>query len=121
MSNTKKKTKKEYFEQIKANYNLTEDEVEFIDHEIELLDRKNASGGDRKPTKAQEANEAIKTEILDSMTPNRLYTISEMLKVFACCSDLSQNKVNALVKQLKDEGKVVRTEDKGKAYFTKAD
>ena len=32
MANNKKMTKKDYFEQIKAKYNLTADEVKFIDH-----------------------------------------------------------------------------------------
>ena len=36
--------------------------VEFIDHEVELLTKKNA--GDKKPTANQVANESIKAEIL---------------------------------------------------------
>lgn len=120
MTNTKKMTKKDYFAQIKANYNLTEDEIKFIDHEVELLDRKNASG-EKKQTKAQLENEEIKNNILSAMSANTAYTVSDMLKSFICCADLSQNKVNALVKQLKDEGRVVRTEEKGRALFTKVE
>ena len=44
----KKMTKREMFEQIKTNYNLTDAEKAFIDHELELLAKKNAS--ETKPT-----------------------------------------------------------------------
>ena len=37
MSNAKKMTKREMFEMIKANHNLSADEIAFIDHELELL------------------------------------------------------------------------------------
>ncbi len=118
MANTEKKmTKREFFEGLLAKYPLTQKEIDHIHHELELLDRKNASG-EGKMTKTQTANMAYKAEILAEMVPNRIYTITEMCKVLHACADLSQNKVNALVKQLKDEGKVIRTEEKGKAYFT---
>ena len=39
----KKMTKREMFEQIKANYQLTEAERAFIDHELELLAKKNSA------------------------------------------------------------------------------
>jgi len=121
MANTEKKmTKRERYEDMLAKYPFTEDEVKFIKHELELLDRKNASG-EGKMTKTQTANVAYKAEILSAMSPKTAYTVSDMLKSFACCVELSQNKVNALVKQLKDEGKVVRTEEKGRAYFTKVE
>jgi hypothetical protein len=35
-------------------------------------------------------------------------------------SELSGNKISALVRSLKLDGRVIRTEEKGKAYFTKA-
>ena len=40
---TKKMTKREYFTQIMENYNLTEDERNFIKHELELLAKKNSA------------------------------------------------------------------------------
>ena len=88
---------------------------------IEVTEKKNASkGGEKKLSKEQIANEEIKSNILNEMEAGKSYTISDMLKSLTCCEMLSQNKVNALVKQLKDEGKVIRTEAKGKAYFTLA-
>ena len=126
MANTNKKpTIVENFKDIIAvleeNGLLTEDRKAFLEKRIEVTEKKNASkGGEKKLTKEQEQNEVYKTEILAEMEKDKSYTISDMLKIFACCETLSQNKVNALVKQLKDAGKVVRTEVKGKAYFTLA-
>ena len=116
MTNTSKKmTKREMFEQIKANYALTADEVAFIDHELELLAKKNST--DKKPTATQLANEGIKTAILNHMEVGKGYTITDFIKSVAECSELSTPKVSALVKQLKDDGVIERYEEKRKAYF----
>ena len=116
MTNTSKKmTKREMFEQIKANYALTADEVAFIDHELELLSKKNST--DKKPTATQLANEGIKTAILNHMEVGKGYTITDFIKSVAECAELSTPKVSALVKQLKDDGIIERYEEKRKAYF----
>lgn len=113
----KKLTKTQMFNQIKAH--LTDkDEIAFIDHEIELVTKKNASKSS-KPTKKQEANADIKTALYEAMEDGKPYTIGEMQKAFDCLADLTNQKVSALVRQLKDEGKVERTEIKRVAYFTK--
>ena len=116
----KKMTKREKFEmlakiaEVKANPMLTE----FIEHELELLAKKNASG-EGKLTAVQVANNGIKEEILECMAkePNRLFTISEMMKLFPCCAELSNKRVSALVRQHKEDGKVERLEEKRKAVF----
>ena len=89
--------------------------VEFIDHEVELLSKKNSA--EKKPTAQQTANEGIKTAIVEGMEPNRLYTITEIIKEIPECADMTNQRVSALVRQLVDAGKVKRTEDKRKAYF----
>lgn len=119
MSN-KKMTKREKFEML-ANLDAVKDNAvlsEFIAHELELLAKKNASGAG-KQTATQKANEGIKDEILECMAnePNRLFTISEMLKAFECCTELTNQRVSALVRQLVADGKVERVEEKRKAYF----
>lgn len=119
MANEKKLTKREKFERLLAKPEVQADKVsvEFIEHELELLAKKNSS--EKKPTATQLANETLKDEILECMVlePNRLFTISEMLKVFPCCADLTLPKVSAMVRQLKEDGKVERVEEKRKAYF----
>ena len=120
MANIKKLTKRDYFNQlkdlneVKANPEL----VKFIEHELELLAKKNASG-EGKMTAAQLANEGIKAEILECMEkePNRMFTISEMQKEFPCCIELSNQRISALIRQLKEDNKVERIEDKRKAFF----
>ena len=127
MSNTNKKPTiidnfNDILNVLEENGLLTDERKAFLEKRIEVTAKKNASGsnGEKKLTKDQEQNEVYKTEILNSMEIGKSYTISDMLKMFVCCEGLSQNKVNALVKQLKDSGKVIRSEVKGKAYFTLA-
>ena len=92
--------------------------VDFINHELELLAKKNSA--DKKPTAQQTANEAIKSAIVEAMEANRLYTVTEIQKSVDECADLSNQRVSALLRQLKDDGVIVRTEDKRKAYFSLA-
>ena len=117
MANEKKMTKAQMFAQIKANHNLTADEVAFIDHELELLAKKNSA--EKKPTAQQTANEGIKTAILDGMESGKAYTITEIIKSVPECADLTNQRVSALMRQMVENGTVARTEDKRKAYFTK--
>ena len=91
--------------------------AEFYKHELELLDRKNTV--DKKPTKTQKENEAIKTVILESMEADRLYSISEMLKEFPACADMSNQKLSSLVRQMVTDKQVERLEEKRKAFFRK--
>ena len=90
----------------------------FVAHELELLSKKNSS--EKKPTAQQTANAGIQTAILENMEVNRLYTITEIIKSVPECADLTNQRVSALIRQLVDAGKVVRTEDKRKAYFSLA-
>ena len=117
MANTKKMTKREMFEQIKANYNLNADEIAFIDHELELLAKKNSA--EKKPTAVQVANEGIKTAIVDAMEVGKKYTVTDLMKSVPACADLSNQRVSALVRQLVNDEILIRTEDKRKAYFHK--
>lgn len=123
MANTKKMTKKDYFAIIRAAYPATaenyDEVIAFIDHEVELLNRKNSA--EKKPTAQQTANEGIKTAIAEGMEPNRLYTVTEIQKEIPACAELSNQRVSALLRQMKDDGIVVRTEDKRKAYFSLAE
>ena len=116
----KKMTKMQKFEMlskldaVKSNPMLSE----FVAHEMELLSKKNSA--DKKPTAQQTANAGIQTAILENMEVNRLYTITDIIKTVPECADLTNQRVSALVRQLVDAGKVIRTEDKRKAYFSLA-
>ena len=125
MSNTKKMTKREMFEQIKANHVLSAEEVAFIDHELELLAKKNSA--DKKPTAVQVANEGIKQAILDGMEDDVLYTITDLIKSIPELNEKTNQKVSSIVKQMyadEDKGQnvndfpLIRVEEKRKAFFS---
>jgi hypothetical protein len=120
MANTKKMTKKDYFAILRASYPATaenyDEVIAFIDHEVDLLNRKNSA--EKKPTAQQAQNEVIKTAIAEGMTANRLYTVTEIQKEIPECAELSNQRVSALLRQMKDDGIITRTEDKRKAYFS---
>lgn len=119
MANTTKMTKRDYFTAILSKYPLTDAEKAFVEHELELLAKKNSA--DKKPTAQQTANEGIKTAIAEGMTPNRLYTVTEIQKEIAECAELSNQRVSALLRQMVADNVVIRTEDKRKAYFSLAE
>lgn len=101
--------------------------VEFINHEKELIAKKNTT--DRKPTKVQVANVELAKNILEVMNCGQIYTVSEILKNLND-SALTQSKISAVIRPMltvtKDgtvnpNGVIERFEEKGKAYFRKLD
>lgn len=117
---SKKMTKREKFEMLKAIPQVAENSmlIEFIDRELELLARK--SGTAKKPTPTQVANESIKKAILENMEPNMYYTVTDIQKKVTACADLSNQKVASLTNQLVADGLVVKTTDKRKSLFSLA-
>ena len=114
----KKITKRESFTEIKGILEELGKErlVKVMEHELELLAKKNSA--DKKPTAVQIANEGIKSVILDTLADSgKMMTISEMQKANEELAEMSNQRISALVRQLKEEGKVERIEDKRKAYF----
>lgn len=119
----KKMTKREMFVQIKSH--LTDaDEIKFVDHEIELLDKKSGKGADKKLTPEQEKNEKVKEGILNALDGGVQMTISQMIKevpeIGEIFPDASNQKISALVRQLVRALVVERVEVKGVSYFRKA-
>jgi hypothetical protein len=119
----KKMTKKERFMQILNNYDLKADDIDFINHEIELLEKRNSNGGDKKPTAKQLENADLKTVILDFLAdnPDTKFTITDMWKdipVLANNPEMSNQRISAIVRQLVMDKLVIRDEIKRKAYFS---
>lgn len=119
MANSTKLTKAQKFAMLKEIPAVKENAtlVEFIDHELELLAKKNSA--DKKPTAQQTANDGIKAEILEGMAEGKLYTITDLIKEIPACADLTNQRVSALIRQLMANGSVERVEEKRKAYFRK--
>lgn len=128
-------TKKEYFAIVKgiveqSNANNKADIVAFLDHEVELLDKKS---GKSKATPTQAANivtlNVIKEVLADRdkpatitelLTDARLQSYTETTKDGEKTIAMTNQKLSSLVKKLVDAGEVVRTEEKKKAYFSLA-
>ena len=117
----KRITKRDYFNELKelvANLNR-EDLVAFINHELELLDKK---ASNKTPSKTQVENENIKNVILATLIDiAKPSTITDIQTANTDLANLSNQKISALLTQLVNENKVVRTVDKKKAYFTIAE
>lgn len=119
-----KLTKKDNFMrviEVLENKGLT-DLVAVMQHEIDLLDKK---ASNKTQTKTQKENETIKELILAELekvgTP---VTITELIAespAIAKATGNSNQKVSALMTQLKKSGAVVRTEDGKKALFSIAE
>ena len=96
------------------------DLVAFIEHEIELLDKKNTA--ERKPTAKQVENAGFKADIVTYMEQGVLYTSADLTKSVPALVEagISANRVTAMLTQLVNDGAVVKTVDKRKSYYSLA-
>ena len=123
MANSKM-TKKDWFATIRAmvegSGNEREDEIlAFIDHEVELLEKKSAQSGQ---TKTQKENVEVVAKIENALREvGKAVTITELQTASEEMGAYSNQKLSALLKQMVSKGTVVRTEDKKKAYFSLAE
>ena len=113
-----KKTVVQMYEEIKAVPGLTAEQIAFLDKRIEITQKKNASGSgeNAKPTKTQIENEGIKNTIVSALTTTPT-SITNLIKSSADLAGYTNQKVSALLTQLLNEHRVVRTEVKGKAHY----
>lgn len=124
MTNTsnRKPTKRDRFNALLAIPAVSKDVelVEFINHEIELLDKKNTA--ERKPTAKQVENAGFKADILAWMEPDTKYLSADVAKGVPSiiAAGISPNRVTAMLTQLVNDGAVIRTEDKRKSYYSLA-
>lgn len=124
MAETKKVTKKEYFAQLREIVKDNAELVAFIDHEVELLTKKNSGNSQ---TKVQKENEKLCDMLVNELAKigkpisiTDFMTSSEVVKNYTLENGrpLSNQKISALFKQLVESNKLVRTEDKKKAFFS---
>lgn len=112
----KRLTKKDYFKELREMVGNRQDLVDFIDHELELLDRKSSKSAE---TKAQVENKGIMETIVNELTRiARPVTITELQNESEDLKEYSNQKLSALLKKLVDSNQVVRTTDKKKTYFS---
>lgn len=98
--------------------NANADLVAFINHEVELLVKKN--GAERKPTATQVQNSAIGDAILAHLATVDApgMTVSEIIKNVTACEGLSTQKISPIVSKLEADGLVVNTKVKRKSYYS---
>lgn len=124
MEKVRKVTKRERFEMIKeivlnAGLENEAEMVEFLDNEISLLNKKRASGA---KTATQKENEVLVEKLYEALAEiGRPVTVSELQKENEEFGAMSNQKVSALMKKLKDAGRVNKVDDKKKAYFSIAE
>lgn len=109
-------TKRENYNAIREIVIDNADLVAFIDHELELLDKKNSAP--RKPTAKQMDNENYKSMILGYLTTEPKTITEIMAEVFN--DTLTNQRVTSLVSALAKDGKVVRVVEGRKPKFYKA-
>ena len=120
----KKMTKREWFA-VLANViensemeNKTE-ALAFINHEVELLEKKSAKSGQ---TKTQKENVSIMETIKTALSEvGKAVTISELQAASSTMAEYSNQKLSALLKKLVESGEVVKTTEKKKSYFSLAE
>ena len=121
MTNTsnRKPTKRDRFNALLAIPAVAADAelVEFINHEVELLDKKNSA--ERKPTAKQVENAGFKADIVAWMEADVQYTVADVVKGVPSlvAAGVSPSRVTAMLTQLYNDGKVERITDKRKSVY----
>ena len=128
MEKIKAPTRKEMFTSVSdflAEHDADTNLIDFINHQIELLDNKKES---KKQSKEQEENATYSNAIYEQMAFERKYSAAELMKELPAVSDwnanheteLSVQKLASLLKPLVDGGKVIKTTEKRRVFYTKA-
>jgi len=114
-----KMTKKEMFAQIREMVIDNAEMVEFIDHEIELLNRK--SGDSRKPTKTQLENAQFKATILEHLTEvDAPKSIKELQAEIPELGELTNQRITHMLSALVKEEVVTKEYVKRTPYYSVA-
>ena len=122
MEKAKRLTKRDLFNRLLTLEEVTNDNelVNFINHELELLDKKaNRTVGGQ--TANQKDNEEIKTQVLEALRATGKTTISGLQKDNAEMAQYSNQKLSALLKQMVEAGLVERSKDKKATLFEAID
>ena len=128
MEKIKAPTRKEMFVRVSdflAEHDADVALIDFVNHQIELLDNKKEN---KKQAKEQEENAAYSDAIYEQMAFERKYSVAELMKELPAVNDwnanheteLSVQKLARRLKRLVDSGKVIKTTEKRRVFYTKA-
>jgi hypothetical protein len=111
----KKITKKEMFAKIMEEVKGNAEMVAFLEHEIELLNKKKGSADSKKVEEQKVVMDIIRETLIVS---EKALTVSELQKTNVALGTLSNQKVSAMLKKMVDNGEVVKTVEKKVSYFS---
>lgn len=112
-------TKREMYNEILAVVADNAEMVEFINHEIELLNRK--SSAVRKPTKNQLENEGFKADIVDYLKDaDAPKTIKELQTAIPSLVDLTNQRITHLLTDLVKAETLTKNYVKKTPYYSVA-
>jgi len=110
-------TKREMFAEIRNAVIDNAEMVAFIDHEIELLNRKSTSP--KKPTKTQMENDAFKAVIVDYLADvDAPKTIKELQAEIAELDGLTNQRITHMLTDLVKAGKLTKEYVKKTPYYS---
>ena len=110
-------TKREMFAEIRNAVIDNAEMVAFIDHEIELLNRKSTSP--KKPTKTQMENDAFKAVIVDYLADaDASKTIKELQAEIAELDGLTNQRITHMLTDLVKAGKLTKEKEKKTPYYS---
>ena len=120
----KKVTKREKFEMLKELVAENAMLVEFIDHEIELLDKKKSNGNAKANEKMEQSVELVYNALVSvgrAVSASELIAETDLSALENESGIVSTQKVSAYLNKLIASGKVIKYTDKKKTYFKVAD
>lgn len=95
------------------------DMSDFVEHEVELLDKKNATKGEKKPTEKQKQNAEIGQQVVEFLsTQDKGMTVSQIIKAVPNLpEDMSLPRMTHIVTALVNDKSLERYVEKRVAYF----
>lgn len=116
MENQKKVTKRERYAELRALAQGNDELVAFIDHEVELLDKKSASKSKADKEKA-ELNVSLMSEVAEVLANGKKMTATEVMKASDTLKEYTVQKITSLLKAMVENGTVAKVTEKGKSLF----
>lgn len=112
-----KETKVQVIERLINTYGIEGEDKDFLLHEVELINKRNAYKSD-KPSKTQRENEVRKEGIAAVMEAGKIYTATDIANLMGGKDNgWSAQRASALLNQMKEAGQVVKAEIKRRSYF----
>lgn len=113
----KKMTKKEMFAMIMEEVKGNAEMVAFLEHEIELLNKKKGSANSKKAEEMKPEFDLILSVLGQATKPLR---VDELRAMSSELSAMSNQKVSARLRVLVEQGKVFKVTEKKVTYFSLA-